>query len=45
MLNNYPIKMLRRTEVKTNDEECNILPGIQKISTDTSYNTAKSEIS
>ena len=41
MLNNYPIKMLRGTEVKINDKEDNITPGIQKVFTDTSYNTAK----
>ena len=42
MLNNYPIKMLRGTEVKINDKQYNITPGIQKVFTDTSYNTAKS---
>ena len=42
MLNNYPIKMLRGTEVEINNEEYNITPGIQKVFTDTSYNTVKS---
>ena len=42
MLKNYPIKMLRGTEVKFNNKEHNIIPGIQKVFTDTSYNTAKS---
>ena len=34
--------MLRGTEVEINDKENNITPGIQKVFTDTSYNTAKS---
>ena len=42
MLNNYSIKMLRGTEVEINDKEGNLNPGIQKVFTDTSYNTAKS---
>ena len=42
MLNNYPIKMLRGTEVKISYNEYNITPCIQKVYTDTSYNTAKS---
>ena len=42
MLNNYPIKTLRGTEVKSNDKEYKITPAIQKVFTDTSYNTAKS---
>ena len=42
MLNNYPIKMLGGIEVKVNDKEYNILPAIQKVFTDTTYNTAKS---
>ena len=40
-MNNYPIKMLRGTEVEMNDKDYNITPGIQKTFTDTSYNTAK----
>ena len=31
MLNNYAIRMLRGTEVKINDKEYNITPGIQKV--------------
>ena len=42
MLNNYPIKMLSGSMVEINDKEYNITPGIQKVFTDTSYNTAKS---
>ena len=42
MMINYPIKMLRGTEVKINDKEYNKSPGIQKVFTDTSYDTAKS---
>ena len=42
MLKNYPIKMLGRFKPKINDEECNITPGIQKVFTDTSYNSTKS---
>ena len=42
MLNNYPIKMLSGTEVEIIDKEYNIIPGIEKVSTDRSYNTAKS---
>ena len=42
MLNKYPSKMLRGTEVEMLDKECKITPGIQKVFTDTSYNTAKS---
>ena len=34
--------MLRGTEVEINDKEYNITRGIQKVFTDTSYNTAKS---
>ena len=43
MLNNYPIKKLRGTEVRINDTEYNITPGIQKVYTDTTYNTIKSK--
>ena len=42
MLNNYPIKMLSGTEVKIINKENIITQGIQKVFTDTSYNTAKS---
>ena len=42
MMINYPIKLLRGTELKINDKEYNITPGIQKVFTDTSYDTAKS---
>ena len=42
MLNNYPIKRLRGTEVEIIDKEYNVTPGIQKVFTDSSYNTAKS---
>ena len=42
MLNNYPNKILPAIEVKINDKEYNITPGIRKVLTDTSYNTAKS---
>ena len=42
MEKNYPIKMLRGTEVEIKDKENNITPGIQKVFTDTPYNTAKS---
>ena len=42
MLKNYPIKMLRGTEVEIDDKEYNITPAIQKVFTDKSYITAKS---
>ena len=42
MLNNYPVKMLRGTEVEINDNKCNITPGLQKVFTDKTYDTAKS---
>ena len=42
ILNNYPIKMLPGTEVEIKYKEYIINPGIQKVFTDTSYNTAKS---
>ena len=42
MMNNDPIKMLRGTEVKIINIEYNVTPGIQKVITDKSYNTAKS---
>ena len=34
--------MLRGTEIEINDKVYNITPGIQKVFTETSYNTAKS---
>ena len=42
MLNIYPIKMIRGTEVKINDNKYNITPGIQKVLVDSKYKTAKS---
>ena len=42
MLKNYPIKMLRGTEVEINDNKDNITPGLQKVFTDKTYKTAKS---
>ena len=42
MLNNHPIKLLRRTEVEINDKKYNITPGLQKLFTDQPYKTAKS---
>ena len=42
MLNNHPINMLGGTKLNVYDNEYNITPGIQKVFTDTSYNTAKS---
>ena len=42
MMNKDPIKMLRGTEVKIINIEYNVTPGIQKVITDKSYNTAKS---
>ena len=42
MLNNYPIKILRGTEVKTSGKQYKITPSIRNVFTDTSYNTAKS---
>ena len=42
MLNIYPIKILHGIEVEINDTEYNITPSIQKVFTDTTYNTIKS---
>ena len=42
VINNHPIKPIRGTEVEINKNKYNITPGIQKVFTDTSYNTAKS---
>ena len=41
LLNDYPIKMLRGTEVKINENKYKITPGLQKIFTNQSYETAK----
>ena len=42
MLNGYPVKKLRGTEVEINDKKYNINPSIQKVFTDKTYDTAKS---
>ena len=42
MLNDQPIKMLRGTEVEINGNKYNIAPGLQKVFTDKSYDTAES---
>ena len=42
MINNHPIKPIRGTEAEINKIKNYISPGIQKVFTDTSYNTAKS---
>ena len=42
MLNNYPTKTPRGTIVEINENEYNITPGLQKVFTDHSYDTAKS---
>ena len=42
LLNNHPVKTLRGTKVKINENKYNITPGIQKVFTDTSYDTVKS---
>ena len=42
LLNNYPIKMLRGTKVKINENKYNITPGLEKVFTNQSYETAKS---
>ena len=42
MLNNYPIKTLRGTEIEINENIYNITPGLQKVFTDTTYGAAKS---
>ena len=41
IINIHPNKLIRGTEVEINDRKNNITPGIQKVFTDTSYNTAK----
>ena len=42
ILNNYPIKMQGGTKLEINENEYNITPGLQKVFTDTKYETAKS---
>ena len=42
MLNIHPVKMSGGTENEINNKKYNITQGIQKVFTDTSYNTAKS---
>ena len=42
ILNIYPNKMLRGTEIEINDNKYNITPGLQKGFTDKTYKTAKS---
>ena len=42
MLNNHPVKMLGGTEVEINENKYNITKGIQKVFTNSTYNTAKS---
>ena len=42
LLNNCPNKMLRGTKVKINETKYNITPGLQKVFTNHSYETAKS---
>ena len=42
MLNNHPIKTPRGTNVEINENEYNITPGLQKVFTDLSYDTATS---
>ena len=42
MMNNIPIKSTGGTEVKIKDNKYNITPGLQKVFTDKTYETAKS---
>ena len=42
ILNNYPIKTPSGTNIQINENEYNITPGLQKVFTDHSYDTAKS---
>ena len=42
MLNNHPIKMPGGTKIEIDKNEYNITPGLQKVFTDTKYETAKS---
>ena len=41
-IKNHPIKMLRGTKVKINENKYKISPGIRKVLVDQSYDTAKS---
>ena len=42
MMNNYPIKMSKGTNVKINEIKYNITQGLRNVFTDTKYDTAKS---
>ena len=42
ILNNYPIKKSRGSKIKVNENKFNITPGLHKVFTDQSYDTAKS---
>ena len=42
MWNGYPNKILGGTELETNDKEYNVIPGIQKVLVNKSYNFVKS---
>ena len=42
MLNNYPIKTPSGTNIKINENECNITLGLQKVFSDHSYDSVKS---
>ena len=42
MWNGYPSKILGGTELETNDKEYNVIPGIQKVLVNKSYNFIKS---
>ena len=42
LLNNYPIKMLRGTKVRINENKSDLTPGLQKVFTNQSYETVKS---
>ena len=42
MLNNHPNKTPNGSNIKINENECNITPGLRKVFTDTKYETAKS---
>ena len=42
ILNNYPIKTPKGTNIEINENDYNITPGLQKVITDHTYETAKS---
>ena len=42
LLNNYPTEMLRGSEVEVNGKEDKIIPGIQKVFVNSTYDVAKS---